>query len=111
MKKRDRLKHELARRLSMRLNRRVHASEILDRREVAVLTGFSENHFTNGLTDNLPNYYYADETQLGPNGLFLYLREDVERRSRWNNQRFDWPPASDEPSPADIIKLLGGSTP
>ncbi len=111
MKKRDRLKQELARRLWMRLNRRVDASEILDRREVAVLTGFSENHFTNGLTDNLPNYYYADKTQIGPNGLFLYLREDVDRRSRWNNQRFDWPPDSDEPSTEDMIKMLGGWTP
>jgi hypothetical protein len=114
MTKKDDLKKELARRLSTRRLRtgvdkpRVDPSEILDRREAAKLARLSENHFTNGLTDDLPNCYLADETQFGPSGLMLFLREDVERRLQWRNDRFPWPPQSDEPSPAELIRLLEG---
>ena len=108
VKKKDILKRELARRLSTRLKRRVDLSEILDRSDAAKLAGLSENHFTNGLTDNFPSYYLADKTRFGPEGLMLFLRSDVERRLSWGNERLEWPPESDEPSTDDMIKLLGG---
>lgn len=110
MKKKELLRRELARRLSVRLKRRVGLSEILDRKEAAKLAGLSENHFTNGLTDNFPSYYYADAARFGPNGLMLFLRSDVERIS-WGGERLEWPPDSDEPSADDLIKLLGGWSP
>jgi hypothetical protein len=73
----------------------------------AKLAGVSENHFTNELTPYaLPDYYFADETMFGPNGLRLYLRSDVERKLKWDNQQHTWPPVSDEPTPADLLKLL-----
>lgn len=108
VKKKDLLKRELARRLSVRLKRRVALSEILDRKEAAKLAGLSENHFTNGLTDNFPSYYFADATRFGPEGLMLFLRSDVERRLSWGGERLEWPPESDEPSANDLIKFLGG---
>jgi hypothetical protein len=108
MTKKDDLKRELARRLSTRLNRLVRSSEILDRREAAKLAKLSENHFTNGLTQNMPSYYFADKNQFGPEGLMLFLRSDVERRLSWANQRLDWPPESDEPSTDELVGLMSG---
>lgn len=105
-KKKDALKAELARRLSTRLKRFVHVSEILDRKEAAKLAGLSENHFTNGASENFPNYYKVPKRRFGPEGLMLFLRSDVVSRSSWRGEELDWPPKSDELSPADWLKFM-----
>jgi hypothetical protein len=110
-KKKDVLKRELARRLSTRLKRRVLISEILDRREAAKLAGLSENHFTNGFSDNFPNYFLADASRFAPHGLMLFLRSDVERRASWQGRPLDWPSEAEEPNAQDLINLMGGWQP
>jgi hypothetical protein len=108
MGKKDELKRTLARRLSVKLGRPVRASEVLDRSEAAKLAGYHPNHWTNGFANSSPNYYCAPA--FGKAGLFLYLREDVERQSRWNSEDLGWPDESFEPDTDDLIKFLGGWT-
>ena len=110
MTKKIDLKRELARRLSTQLGRRVDLSEILDRREAAEAAGYHPNHWTNGYAD-LPNFYFADPNRFGPNGLMLFVRSHVERRSKWESTNLGWPDASNEPSTADFIKHLDGWSP
>ena len=105
-KKKDALKQELARRLSMQKGRWVRSAEIWDRKQTAEYIKCNENDFTNGMTSDLPNYYFVDKMRFKPNGLFLFFIDDVKQRKSWSFTELPWPPDSDEPQPADVFRFL-----
>ena len=112
MGKKDDLKKELAVRLTTQWlrnpksggrGRRVSPRDILDRNEAAARARpvRHPNYFTNDTTTEAPNFYVAAGF-FGRNGLRLYFVDDVDRHSRWNMIQLPWPPASDEPTSAEI---------